>query len=78
MEEKQNLTGTRININNKVWKVAEKTFKYGREWQYTLSHENVGGTYETIRISESALIKIVASGSKVMNLQADWEKAYRD
>ena len=67
MEKKANLTGQRVNINDMEWKIAEKTFRYGREWQYTLSHENVDGTYETIRIGEDALLNIIQSGSRVMD-----------
>jgi|TARA_Y100001951_G_C11082563_1_gene152167 hypothetical protein len=67
MEKKANLTGQRVNINDMEWKIAEKTFRFGREWQYTLSHENVDGTYETIRIGEDALLNIVESGSRVMD-----------
>ena len=66
MEEKQ-LVGNRVSINNKEWKIADKTFRYGREWQYTLSHEDVGGTYKTIRINEDALLNIIESGSKVID-----------
>jgi hypothetical protein len=66
MEEKQ-LVGKRVSINNKEWKIADKTFRYGREWQYTLSHEDVGGTYKTIRINEDALLNIIESGSKVID-----------
>ena len=66
MEEKQ-LVGKRVSINNKEWKIADKTFRYGRELQYTLSHEDVGGTYKTIRINEDALLNIIESGSKVID-----------
>ena len=66
MEEKQ-LVGKRVSINNKEWKIADKTFRYGREWQYSLSHEDVGGTYKTIRINEDALLNIIESGSKVID-----------
>jgi hypothetical protein len=67
MDETLNLTGQRVNINDREWKIAEKTFRFGREWQYTLSHENVDGTYETIRIGEDALLNIIQSGSRVMD-----------
>ena len=67
MAKKANLTGQRVNINDMEGKIAEKTFRFGREWQYTLSHENVDGTYETIRIGEDALLNIVESGSRVMD-----------
>ena len=68
METKEiNRIGHIVNINNREWRVAQKTFKYGREWQYTLSHEDVGGTYKTIRINEDALLNIIESGSKVID-----------
>jgi len=57
---------TEVNINNKVWRVAEKRWKYGRELFYTLSRENVDGTYKKLSINEEALENIIKSGSKVM------------
>ena len=47
------------------WRVAQKIFRFGREWQYTLSHENVDGTYESMQLNEGALESIIKSGSKV-------------
>jgi hypothetical protein len=58
--------GTRIVINNVEWRVAQKAFRFGREWQYTLSHENVDGTYESMQLNEAALENIIESGSKIM------------
>ncbi len=57
--------GVIININNKPWRVAEKVLT--REWKYTLSHERVDGTYESMSLNESALEQIVKSGSKVLD-----------
>ncbi len=57
---------TIVSINNEEWRVAQKTFKYGREWQYILSHENVDGTYKSMNLNENALERIIESGSKVM------------
>jgi|TARA_Y100000310_G_scaffold275530_1_gene292115 hypothetical protein len=57
--------GTIININNKLWRVAEKVLT--REWKYTLSHEKTDGSYESMRLNESALEQIVKSGSKVID-----------
>ena len=68
MDKKEiNRIGHRVNINNKEWRVAQKIFRYGREWQYTLSHENIDGTYESMMISESALETIIKSGSKIID-----------
>ena len=58
--------GSTVKINNEEWRVAQKTFKYGREWQYTLSHEKVDGTYKSMNLNENALENIVKSGSKVV------------
>jgi hypothetical protein len=57
--------GTIININNKLWRVADKVLT--REWKYTLSHEKIDGSYESMRLNESALEQIVKSGSKVID-----------
>ena len=57
--------GTIININNKLWRVADKVLT--REWKYTLSHEKIDGSYESMRLNESALEQIVKSGSKVLD-----------
>ena len=67
MDERLDLTGQRVNINNKEWKIAEKVFRFGREWQYTLSHENVDGTYATMQLNEAALESIIESGSNVID-----------
>ena len=56
-----------VNINNQIWRVAHVRWKYGREWIYTLSRENIDGTYENLQLNKDALIKIIESGSKVMN-----------
>ena len=59
--------GVIININNIQWRVADKRKIYGREWQYTLSHENIDGTYESMSLNENALKQILKSGSKVID-----------
>ena len=61
------LIGKRVTINNIEWRVAQRTFRFGREWQYTLSHENIDGTYESMQLNEAALESIIESGSKVMD-----------
>ena len=65
------LIGKRVNINNVQWRVAEKRFKYGREWVYTLSRENIDGTYERLSLNEAALESIIESGSKVMDYKVE-------
>ena len=63
---KKNYIDTIVSINNEEWRVAQKTFKFGREWQYTLSRENVDGTYKSIQLNENALENIIDSGSRVI------------
>ena len=62
-----NYIDTEVNINNQVWRVADRRWKYGREWVYTLSRENIDGTFERLVLNKDALVKIIKSGSKVMN-----------
>ncbi len=63
------LIGQRIIINDIEWRVAQKTLKYGREWQYTLSYETVDGTYKSMNLNEHALEQIIKSGSKIMEFE---------
>ena len=63
---KKDYIDTIVSINNEEWRVAQKTFKYGREWQYTLSRENVSGTYDSMQLNEQALENIIDSGSRVI------------
>ena len=58
--------GLVVNINNQEWRVAQKVFRYGREWQYILSRETVDGTYKSMNLNENALERIIESGSKVV------------
>ena len=58
--------GLVVNINNQEWRVAQKVFRYGREWQYILSYEKIDGTYKSMNLNENALENIVKSGSKVV------------
>ena len=66
MSEVVTYIGSIVNINNEEWRVAQKVFRYGREWQYTLSHENTDGTYKSINLNETALENIIKSGSRVI------------
>lgn len=64
---KPDYIGHIININNTEWRVAQKIFRYGREWQYVLSHEKIDGTYTSMNLNENALESIIDSGSKVID-----------
>ena len=53
------LIDTIIMINNCEWRVAEYRLGRGREWVYTLSNENTDGSFDTMRLNEIAIGKIM-------------------
>ena len=55
---------TTIMINNIEWRIAEFRMGRGREWVYTLAHENTDGSYETMRLNETAIGKIFHTESQ--------------
>ena len=55
---------TIIMINNSEWRVAEFRMGRGREWVYTLSCEDTDGSFETIRLNETAISKIMLNESQ--------------
>ena len=50
---------TIVMINNFEWRVAEYRLGRGREWVYTLSNENTDGSFDTMRLNEIAIGKIM-------------------
>ena len=48
-----------ISINNAEWRVAEYRMGRGREWVYTLANERTDGSYDTMRLNELAIGKIL-------------------
>ena len=50
---------TIVMINQCQWRVAEYRLGRGREWVYTLSHEHVDGSFDTMRLNETAIRKII-------------------
>ena len=44
-----------VMINNKEWLVAEYRMHGGREYRYTLSHEDTDGSYRTMSLNERAM-----------------------
>ena len=55
---------TVVMINNSEWRVADYRLGRGREWVYTLSNENVDGSFETMRLNETAIGKIMCTESQ--------------
>ena len=50
---------TLVLINNREWRVAEYRMGRGREWVYTLASERTDGSYDTMRLNELAIGKIL-------------------
>ena len=50
---------TIVMINNREWRVAEFRMGRGREWVYTLANERTDGSYDTMRLNEIAIGKIL-------------------
>ena len=55
---------TVVMINNCEWRVVEYRLGRGREWVYTLSNEDIDGSFETMRLNETAIGKIMPSESR--------------
>ena len=58
-----------ISINNKEWRIAEYRMGRGREWVYTLSHEETDGSYNTIRVNERAMDGITLAGNMMGSIE---------
>ena len=56
-----------VKINNCEWRVAEYRMGRGREWVYTLANENTDGSYDTMRLNETAIGKIMSRESQGKN-----------
>mgnify|MGYP001159533103 CR=1 FL=1 len=50
---------TIVMINNREWRVAEYRMGRGREWVYTLANESTDGSYDSMRLNEVAIGKIM-------------------
>ena len=55
---------TIVMINNREWRVAEYRMGRGREWVYTLANERTDGSFETMRLNEVAIGKIMVKDSQ--------------
>ena len=51
-----------VVINNIEWVIAEHRLGRGREWMYTLSHEETDGSYITMSLNERAMDGLALSG----------------
>ena len=54
-----------VVINNIEWRIAEYRMGRGREWKYTLSHEETDGSYITMSLNERAMDGIAKNGDAI-------------
>ena len=54
-----------ISINNAEWRIAEYRMGRGREWIYTLSHEDTDGSFTTMSLNERAIDGITLVGGMI-------------
>ena len=57
-----------ISINNVEWRIAEFRMGRGREWKYTLSHEDTDGSYTTMSLNERAIDGITLVGGMIWSI----------
>ncbi len=71
--KEDNKIGKRVIINDKEWKISNKVFRYGKEWQYILLREKIDGSYQSIYLNEDALDGIIKMGNKIMDMNINNE-----
>ena len=54
--------GDTVSINNTDWLIAEHRMQRGREYMYTLSHEDTDGSYTTMSLNERAMDGLKLTG----------------
>ena len=54
--------GDTVSINNIEWLIAEYRMGRGREYRYTLSHEDTDGSYTTMSLNERAMDGLTLTG----------------
>ena len=54
--------GDTVSINNIEWLIAEYRMGRGREYRYTLSHEDIDGSYTTMSLNERAMDGLKLTG----------------
>ena len=57
--------GDTVSINNTEWVIAEHRMHGGREWKYTLSHEETDGSYITMSLNERAMDGLALTGGMI-------------
>ena len=54
--------GDAVSINNTDWIISEHRMGRGREWTYTLSHEDTDGSFTTMSLNERAMDGVTSNG----------------
>ena len=54
-----------IVINNKEWLISEYRMQRGREYMYTLSHEDTDGSFTTMSLNERAMDGLKLTGGMI-------------
>ena len=52
-------------INNTEWRISEYRMSRGRQYTYTLSHEETDGSYITMSLNERAMDGLVKTGALI-------------
>ena len=52
-----------VIINNTEWRIAEYRMGRGRQYTYTLSHEDTDGSHITMSLNESAMDWLALTGA---------------
>ena len=67
---KYNIDDTLI-INNTEWRISEYRMGRGRQYTYTLSHEDTDGTYTTMSLNERAMDGLALTGGMAESVTYD-------
>ena len=54
-----------VVINNVEWLIAEYRMQRGRQYMYTLSHEDTDGSFTTMSLNERAMDGITLTGNMI-------------
>ncbi len=58
-----------VVINNMDWIISEYRMRVGREWVYTLSHEDTDGSYVTMSLNERAMDGLALNGGMMGSVE---------
>ena len=61
--------GDTVSINNTEWRIAEYRMGRGRQYTYTLSHEDTDGTYTTMSLNERAMDGLAKTGGMMGSIE---------